>query len=63
MANKRNEEKKDNRVPTGQRTSKYRGVNATITLPSAEIPAQPPKGKNKDPKNAPSPVEEESENP
>ena len=63
MADKRGEERKNNRVLTSRGIPDDLPENETLTLPSADKPAQPPKGKNKDPKNVPSPVEEESENP
>ena len=45
MADKRKEERKPPRVPTGRRIDMDPPVNQTVTLPSAEKPATPPKGK------------------
>ena len=52
MADKRNEERKNPRVPTGRRIDMDLPVNQTVTLPSAEKPATPPKGNGRGGKNA-----------
>lgn len=54
MADKRNEERKKLQVSTGRRIDMDLPVNQTVTLPSAEKPATPPKGKVKGAKNDPS---------
>ena len=54
MADKRSEERKNNRVPAGRRIDMDQPVNQTITLPSAEKPAKPPKGKRRGATNGPS---------
>ena len=54
MANERSEERKNNNVPKRRRIDMDQPVNQTITLPSAEKPATPPKGKVKGAKNGPS---------
>ena len=58
MANKRGEESKNNRVVTGRRINMDLPVNQTITLPSAEKPATPPKGKGQGSKNGSSTAQE-----
>jgi hypothetical protein len=51
MADKRNEEREKRQVSTGRRIDMDLPVNQTVTLPSAEKPATPPKGKGKGAKN------------
>lgn len=51
MADKRSEKSKDDRVHTGRRIDMDQPVNQTITLPSAEKPAKPPKGKGQGGRN------------
>ena len=58
MADKRSEDRKNNRVPTGRRIDMDQPVNQTITLPNAEKPAKPPKGKSRGTTNAPSAEQE-----
>ena len=45
MADKPNDENKNIRWIIGRRINMDQPVNQTVTLPSAEKPAEPPKGK------------------
>ena len=44
MADKRGKDIKNDKAGTGQRIDISQAVNRTITLPSALVPAKPPKG-------------------
>ena len=49
MPDKRSGQSKDNKVPTGRRirVNMDQPIGLAVTLPSAQMPATPPKGKEK----------------